>query len=183
MNEALRIIGREGMGRLTLSRLSSGIGVSEGAIYRHFDSKTAIIKEILNDLFFRVSNRMLEEIHQDKPVNDKLRDLIKQLYAMFEEQPAYVSLLFSEEYFFANQEIFYLMHTIVSSMQLYIRQILEQGKERHEIRSNLDIQDLSLLIMGSLRITVINWRLKRNHSELTIAGTRLLNSLLEMTAA
>lgn len=44
MASAREIIKNEGMGGLTVARLSHRIGVSDGAIYRDFESKMSIIK-------------------------------------------------------------------------------------------------------------------------------------------
>lgn len=180
MDKAMEIISRDGMEGLTIAHLSRRIGVSDGAIYRHFDSKLSIIKEILNDLFYQVSEQMMEEVGKEGPVRDKLERITTKLYRIFEEQPAYISLLFSEEYFFSDDEIFYLMHTIVNSMQLYMRQILVQGIEKKELKSNLSSQHMALLIMGAMRITVLNWRLKRNQDGLEKTGVSLMNSVIEL---
>ena len=180
MAKALEIIGNEGMGKLTISHLSHNIGVSDGALYRHFDSKLSIIKEILNELFYHVSEQMVEEVRKDKPVKIKLQHIITKLYQLFEEKPGYVSLLFSEEYFFSDAEIFYLMQTIITTMQMYLRQMLEQGIENRELKSSMDSTHMALLIMGAMRITVLNWRLQRNNETLGKNGESLMNSVIEL---
>jgi AcrR family transcriptional regulator len=178
--KALDIIGNDGLGALTIANLAGHIGVSDGAIYRHFDSKISIIKEILNDLFFEVSDQIMDEISREIAAGEKLRIVISSLYGMFERQPAYISLLFSEEYFVSDDDIFYLMHTIVNTMQLYIRQILEEGIKNREIKQRLNTTHITLLIMGSMRITVLNWRLKRSNGELNDSGKKLLETILEL---
>jgi len=177
MDKAMEIISSDGMEGLTIAHLSKRVGVSDGAIYRHFDSKLSIVKEIMNGLFYHVSQEMMDEIEKDGPARDKLERITGKLYRLFEKQPAYVSLLFSEEYFFSDEEIFYLMHTIVNTMQLYMRQILVQGIENKELKKNLSSQHMSLLIMGAMRITVLNWRLKRNHEGLEKSGLDLMRSM------
>lgn len=178
--KAMEIIGEDGMGALTIANLSAKIGVSDGAIYRHFDSKISIIKEILNDLFFQVSDQMMDEINKAGSAEDKLRTVINMLYGLFEKQPAYVSLLFSEEYFVSDEDIFYLMHTIVNMMQLYIRQILEKGVDEDQSKRKINTNHIALIIMGSMRITVLNWRLKRSNTGLKEGGMKLLNSILDL---
>lgn len=179
----MEIISKEGMGALTISNLSRHIGVSDGAIYRHFDSKLSIIKEILNDLFFLVSDQMVDEVNRKVHVKDKLKYVIGKLYHIFEVQPAYVSLLFSEEYFVSNDELFYTMHTIVNTMQLYLKQIIEEGIAHKELTKGMDSTQMSLLIMGSMRITVLNWRLKRYSGNLYESGEKLLDSILKLMEA
>ncbi len=180
MNNAMEIIGSEGINGLTITHLSTRIGVSDGAIYRHFDSKMSIIKEILNELFYNISDQMMAEINSKKKTRDKLQGITSKLYRLFEEKPGYVSLLFSEEYFVSDDEIFYLMHTIINTMQLYLRQMLDQGIKQKDLKSSLDSQNMALLIMGTMRITVLNWRLKRNRNGLEKTGVRLINSVIEL---
>lgn len=183
MSKAMEIIGNEGIKGLTISHLSQKIGVSDGAIYRHFDSKMAIIREILNELFYHISDQMITEINSNKTTKDKLTGITSQLYRLFEEKPGYVSLLFSEEYFVTDDEIFYLMHTIINTMQLYIRQMLEQGIKLKELKSSIDSQNMALIIMGAMRMAVLNWRLKRSHNGLEMNGKKLINNIITLMEA
>lgn len=123
---------------------------------------------------------MMAEISNKSPVRSKLKRIIDKLYALFEEEPGYVSLLFSEEYFISDEEIFYLIYTIVNTMQLYIRQMLDQGIEKKELEKDLNSQHMALLIMGSMRITVLNRRLKRNRQGLRKAGEAITEELLKL---
>ncbi len=89
MDKAMEIISKDGMEGFTMAHLSKRIGVSDGAVYRHFDSKLSIIKEILNGLFYHVSQQMMDEIEKEVPVRDKLERITTKLYRLFEEQPAF----------------------------------------------------------------------------------------------
>jgi len=53
----LEIISSEGIGKLSTRNLASKIGVSEGALFRHFSSKKDIMLSILAD----VKNELLVE--------------------------------------------------------------------------------------------------------------------------
>ncbi len=44
---ALEIIEKEGLGTLTLRELTKRVGTSRSAIYRHFDSKEALMQEVI----------------------------------------------------------------------------------------------------------------------------------------
>lgn len=46
----LEIISTEGIGKLSIRNLASKIGVTEGALFRHFSSKREIILSILDDV-------------------------------------------------------------------------------------------------------------------------------------
>ncbi|MDZ7763714.1 MAG: TetR/AcrR family transcriptional regulator [Melioribacteraceae bacterium] len=64
----LEIISSEGIGKLSTRNLASKIGVSEGALFRHFSSKKEIMLSILSD----VKNELLttqEEIVYSSKMN------------------------------------------------------------------------------------------------------------------
>jgi len=46
----LEIISTEGIGKLSIRNLASKIGVTEGALFRHFSSKKEIMLSILDDV-------------------------------------------------------------------------------------------------------------------------------------
>jgi hypothetical protein len=75
------------------------------------------------------------------------------------------------------------MHTIVNTMQLYLKQIIEEGIAHKELTKGMDSTQMSLLIMGSMRITVLNWRLKRYSGNLYESGEKLLDSILKLMEA
>ena len=48
INAAIGIISKQGYQELTTKHLAESVGVSEAALYRHFDSKTDLVHSILD---------------------------------------------------------------------------------------------------------------------------------------
>src|SRR3989304_3333254 len=64
IDQARKIIAAQGMEGLTTRALAQAVGITEGAIYRHFESKDDIIDGLIDDIeamFFAVAERAQEE--------------------------------------------------------------------------------------------------------------------------
>src|SRR4030066_1141234 len=93
----LEIISSEGIGKLSTRNLAAKIGVTEGALFRHFSSKKEIMLAILND----VKNELLteqEKITYSSSLNaeEKLFKFLCRHVKYLVENKGITILLFSE---------------------------------------------------------------------------------------
>jgi AcrR family transcriptional regulator len=154
IDESIKIIDEKGIQGLTIKNLSKAIGISEPGIYRHFDSKTAILTTILDNFKeMAVGLAGIMETYNTSAI-EKLRFMFTQLFDMFSENPSIVSVIFSEE-IFKNEEI--LKNKIVEILNMNtqtIENIISEGQKEKNVRDDIDAKSLTLLTMGSLRLLV-----------------------------
>ena len=125
---SIEIISQKGIQGLTIKNLSKKIGISEPAIYRHFDSKTEILVTILNN--FKEMATFLGGLmkNNDSSAAEKIEFMFSRIIAIFSETPSLISVIFSEE-IFKNEEI--LKNKIVEIMDMN-EEIIEQEKDVRE---------------------------------------------------
>lgn len=182
MDAAVDIIAEDGIQRLTTKSLSRRIGITEPALYRHFDNKLAILVAVLEH-FAEWSSAILKDIVQsDRTPEEKLRELFRQHTTRFMESPATSAILFSEEIFKDPRELVNAMMRTMGVAEGYVRQILEEGISEGSFRSDVPIEHLALMAMGSLRLLVTRWRLGRYHFNLYEEGVRLADSIVRMVS-
>ena len=174
---SIEIISQKGIQGLTIKNLSKKIGISEPAIYRHFDSKTDILLTILNN--FKEMATFLGGLMKGNngSATEKIEFMFSRIIEVFSETPSLISVIFSEE-IFKNEDI--LKKKIVEIMDMnenIIEQIITQGQEKGEVRSDIDCNNLALIVMGSLRFRVKQWDLKDYSGNLKKEGGDLINSL------
>jgi hypothetical protein len=58
--------------------------------------------------------------------------------------------------------------------------IIEEGQKNNELRNGIPINEMAGMIIGSIRYTVIKWRLSHFEFDLLNEGTILLNSIKEL---
>lgn len=177
MDESIKIIDDKGIQGLTIKNLSKAIGISEPGIYRHFESKTEILLSILNN--FKEMAEMLSGLMKDfeGTAFEKIDFMFSRMLDMFSETPSMVSVIFSEE-IFKNEELLKLKITEVLNMHAQtIEYIITKGQEENNVRKDIEVKTLALIIMGSLRLLVKRWDLNNHNFDLNNEGSKLIKGL------
>jgi len=178
---AIELIAEKGIQKLTIKNMANRIGVAEGAIYRHFDSKMDILLGILtrfkeNRIF---SADITDSSDEGDPVG-KLRALFISHFKNFTENPATASVIFSEEIFQNDKRLSDRVYEIMKENQRLVRDILRRGQEGGKIRRDISATQLSLLITGSLRLLVTKWRLSGYQFNLIEEGDSLFETVRQV---
>lgn len=182
IEESIKIIDKKGIQGLTIKNLSRAIGISEPGIYRHFESKTAIVLSILNN--FKEMAEMLSGLMEtfEGTAIEKIRFMFSKMLSLFSENPSMVSVIFSEE-IFKNEELLKLKITEVLNLHAStIEQIIANGQEEANVRKDIEVKTLALIIMGSLRLLVKRWDLNNHNFNLNKEGGKLINGLDKILA-
>jgi len=175
--ESIKIIDEKGIQGLTIKNLSKAIGISEPGIYRHFESKTDILLSILNN--FKEMAEMLSGLMKDfeGTAIEKIDFMFSRMMELFSATPSLVSVIFSEE-IFKNEELLKLKITeVLNTHAATIEQIIQKGQTENDVRKDIDIKTLALMIMGSLRLLVKRWDLNSHNFDLNKEGSKLIKGL------
>ena len=180
IDEAVNLIDEKGIQGLTIKNLSKKIGISEPALYRHFDSKTDILLSILKD--FKEMAITLGNVldKMEGTTLEKINLMFSSLLELFSETPSMVSVIFSEE-IFKNEKI--LKDGIIEIMNLHaqtLEKIIESGQADNTIRNDIDKNHLSLMVMGSIRLFVKKWDLNNYSFDLKMEGKKLIAVLSQI---
>ena len=177
VEESIKIIDEKGIQGLTIKNLSKAIGISEPGIYRHFESKTEILLSILNN--FKEMAEMLSGLIKDfeGTAIEKIEFMFSRMLELFSETPSMVSVIFSEE-IFKNEELLKLKITEVLNLHAQtIENIIAKGQEEENVRKDIELKTLALMIMGSLRLLVKRWDLNNHNFNLNKEGSKLILGL------
>jgi AcrR family transcriptional regulator len=180
MTEATKIVNQKGLSALTMSLLAKNVGITEGAIYRHFSCKNDLIMEILNDIFLETTNQIIEIISQNLSNTEKLMKIMINQLSRFKKHPAQASFLFSEEYFLTNHEIKMLVYSIITTVQLYLQEIFEDGRLKGEFKSSIETRHTSMMFLGMVRMLVLNWKLSDYQWDLPTYGENHFHNFIKM---
>lgn len=180
IGEAINIISELGIQGLTIKNISKKIGISEPAIYRHFDSKIEILLAIL-DTFKQNKQLALTKIAVDNiPALKKLEEIFFHHFQVFSENPALAAVIFSEEIFKNEHRLSETVLSIMNVNQQIMIDILENGQSNNEIRNDISVKQLALVIMGSLRLFITQWRLSGFSFNLKKEGGDLWDSVQKL---
>jgi AcrR family transcriptional regulator len=177
VDKSIELISEKGIQGFTIKNLSKSVGISEPAIYRHFEGKVEILKTILNQ-FVDMSELFSELMSSsDMKAIDKIRFMFEKMVSLFVETPAIISVLFSEEIFKNEEGLKNLIVGIMNTNERTIENILFKGQKEKEIRHDVSENNIALIVMGSLRLMVKRWDLNNHNFDLSVAGEDLMLSL------
>ncbi len=174
---SIHIISERGLQDLTMKNLSHELGISEPAIYRHFESKQKIIIAVLES--FKHQNRLIET---PLPIDGEqsflhLTKYIEMIIKRLKDNPALSAVIFSEDIFQNQTELSDLVKNIMNSTILFFMNLIDKGQQDGSIRRDIEKDDLSVIVMGSLRQIVTVWRLSGFSIDLIESGNKLNRTL------
>ena len=170
---ATKLIGDKGIQNLTTKNLAREIGFSEPALYRHFKGKTEILACVLD--FYR--EKLQEGIGR---INElelsgimKLREIIEFQFDNFSNNPAIVMVIFAETSFQNEKVLSEAVLNILTEKKARVVAIIETGQADGSIRQDVNADYLASFFMGSMRFTILKWRLSAYSFDLKKEGKSL----------
>ncbi len=177
INAATELIGENGVQRLTTKSLAARIGFSEPALYRHFKDKNEILRSLLLHFKGTMGEGLKRIIYSDKTGLDKLSDIVSYQFDFFVKFPAVIMVIFSETSFQNNKNLSRTVKSILDDKRKIIHDIVKSGQKDGSIRDDLDFEQISNIVMGSMRVTVLNWRLSDYNFDLLAESKKLINTI------
>jgi AcrR family transcriptional regulator len=174
---ALGLINEKGIQGLTIKNLSKRLGITEPAIYRHFENKIQILIALLDLLKKNTSVIFEAELNSDETAVLKVARLFEKHFKSFAEMPSLASVVFSEEMFRNEEKLTDKISEVIEANNKTLLTILKQGQQNNEIRSDIEAEHLVIFIMGALRLFVKKWQFAKFTFDLQKEGHKLIQSV------
>ena len=177
ISTALDLISEKGIQGLTIKNLSKKLGITEPAIYRHFENKIQILIALLDLLKKNTSGIFEAELNSDETAVRKIERLFEKHFKSFAEMPSLASVVFSEEIFRNEEKLISKISEVIDHNSQTLLTILKEGQQKNEIRSDIEVEHLVIFIMGALRLFVKKWQLAKFSFDLQKEGNKLIQSV------
>ncbi len=136
---------------ITTAAIAKRMGLTQGALFRHFPNKDAILQAVME----WVSERLLSRV--DKAVQAAASPLAA-LEAMFlthvefvVEHPGVPRMLFGELQRAEETGPKRMVQTLIRSYGERLRRLIEEGKTQGELETHLDTEASALLFIGTIQ--------------------------------
>ena len=144
----LDIIAEEGLHNISTRNLAKKIGLTEGAIFRHFSSKRDIIKGIMDDVENDLVGNLRNITLKPEKAADKLFNYLCYNVRYLKENRGITILLFSEATHLGDKELKAKLNQILSEQKQFIIKIVKDGISEGEWNVNVVPEDLAVIYMG-----------------------------------
>lgn len=156
---AVEIIRDGGIEALSMRKLADKVGVSRSAPYHHFSDKHELLCAIAEQGFVLQGQAVAVEINPDQPVQQQMRNFVKEYVGWAVEHPQYYNLMFGGD--------IWRSITVPESFKQYSHRYFRQYVERVEVWQK---QGLIASELEALRFAQVSWSTMHGLARLIIDG-------------
>ncbi len=144
----LTIIHRDGLKKVSTKNIANEIGLSEGSIFRHFDSKKDIILSIMDDVIMDLVGNLKKISLETTSPEKRLFKYLCQTISYLIEHKGITILLFSEASYENDEDLILKLNYIFKNQKLYVGNIVLDGMNNGQWDKTIAIKDFVSLYMG-----------------------------------
>ena len=164
---ARKLIIKRGSEHLTVSRIAREAGISEGAIYRHFRSKTEILSFLLDHAGSSLLGDMALQSAENHTTLETISDVLEKHLKAIEKRHGSSFQVIAEVVSFGDKKLNRKAFDIISSYIGRLSDLLSAGARQGSVRADIDPQAVATLIFGMVQGLVNLWALSNYSFGLT----------------
>lgn len=172
-----KILSASGVSGLTIKNLAQAMKFSESAIYRHFDSKEAIVVAMLAYLAENMDERLGKVISNQKNPKENLEAIFLDQFAFFSKNPHFVVAVFSDGLMEASQKINAAILRIMQVKMKHLMPVIMQGQQQGFFTNAITTEEMMHIIMGSFRLQMFKWRIANFQFDIQRQGVTMLHAI------
>ncbi|WP_032379360.1 TetR/AcrR family transcriptional regulator [Rhodococcoides fascians] len=151
---AARMFAQRGYSQTTVRDIADEAGILSGSLYHHFDSKEAMLTEILRQFMDDLRSQFALTVQESASAPEALEGLIRNTFARIHEWPYAVALYQNESgLFMTASEFEFVADASVEIAKLW-RGVLDSGRESGDFRPDLDTELVYRFIRDAVWSTV-----------------------------
>jgi TetR/AcrR family transcriptional repressor of nem operon len=172
--KAAELFNQRGLEGTSMADLMEATGLEKGGIYRHFPSKEAVAAEAFDYAWEEAFQERVRDLGSISGSVDRLKHLIANFVERRSSIPGGCPLLNTAvESDDGNPVLRERARHALEKWQELIVSIIREGIERREIRTEVNPNQIAMLIISSLEGALMISRLERNRDALLAARSHL----------
>lgn len=172
---AAKLIATHGMEGLTIKSLSKKVGISQAAVYRHFSSKDQVLKCMILYLMGRLQNNMNNQSVYSENTIQILGKVIKNQFEFFSGNHEFVAVIFNEDAFMNNSALSSTVRGLMAMKKKFLTEYIKKGQADNSIRDDMQPEELTHILMGGIRLLILQWKLNDYSFDLAEKGEEYWN--------
>lgn len=164
---------------ITTQAIASRIGVTHGALFRHFPDKAAIWRSVFDWLGTRLGGVADAALASGGTPLAVLERLFHAQVAFVADHPGVPRILFHELQRPAGSPLQLLARNIVGAYRERLKTLIRRAKEAGELPSNLDEEAAAVLFVGTVQGLVVQSTLFSGALDMREAAQRIFPLLID----
>ncbi len=164
---ALQLVASEGVKRLSIAAVARRVGLVPSGIYRHFQSKDAMLDAVLDLLDAKLQANVKAAQEETADPLGRLHGLFLRHIRFIREGQAFPRIIFSDEALAARPERRTRVRRIVGDYLAAIEHMVRDGQQRGLINRQLLPRTAAMLFLGMIVPAGVVWHLTDGGFNLT----------------
>lgn len=176
---AIEILDESGCAGLTTKEIARREGISEPAIYRHFDSKLDIVLAILDRFaaFDQVIRNTIRE--QGMGSQEALTYYLESYAVYYQNYPQITTIMFSWDLFRYEETTNRKMMEILNRRHDFIKGILFQGQSSGVFAADVSADTLADIVLGQIMSATYWWKINNSAYDLKGRITQTIHWIMK----
>ncbi|SNS13821.1 transcriptional regulator, TetR family [Anaerovirgula multivorans] len=156
----IEVINELGIQGLSTREIAKREGISEGTIFKHFQSKNQLLLAVL-DYYSQYDSDIVKSINLKnlEPI-DAILYFVDAYATYYESYPAITVISQSYDVLSYNPKLTNKIKDIFLGRIKTMETLVKEGQTLGEIHPNADAEKLASMILGSFRIICLKWRME-----------------------
>jgi TetR/AcrR family transcriptional regulator, cholesterol catabolism regulator len=160
---AAELFARKGVAATTVREIADQVGILSGSLYHHFDSKEAMVDEILSPYLKDLGEACSTVAARPADPRGKLRDLIAACLAVVEAHPHATEIYQSDVNYLAQFERFGYLTAAATQVRQAWLEVLNDGVQQGAFRPDLEPRIIYRLMRDAIWPSVRWFRPSREY--------------------
>lgn len=151
---AAELFARKGIGATTVREIADAVGILSGSLYHHFESKDAIVAEILTGYLGAIQARYATVLASGKSPVESLHDLVLTSLQVASERPHATAIYQNELHYLRERQRFASVLAGAADIQRTWLLVIEKGVADGSFRSDIAPRVFYRLIRDAVWLSV-----------------------------
>ena len=151
---AAELFARKGVGATTVREIADAVGMLSGSLYHHFESKDAIVAEILTGYLRAIQDRYAAVLASGKSPAESLHDLVLTSLEVASEQPGATTIYQNERAYLRERPRFAAVLAGAAEIQRTWLLVIEKGVAEGSFRADIAPRVFYRLIRDAVWLSV-----------------------------
>jgi len=168
MAGSLKLLYHSGYNKLTLKNISEQLNIDMDTLTSLYSSPVEIMTETIQ-WAIRFGDALRNDLERIADPSEKLKRYILMHFAFISSNPEMASLLLADESISGSRRVHKKLKQLRSHRIELLKHILTEGSTKEHWVSD-DVDQMALMILGFMRMTVASWKQSHKHESPYVRG-------------
>jgi TetR/AcrR family transcriptional regulator, cholesterol catabolism regulator len=154
LTSAAALFARKGVAATTVREIADEVGILSGSLYHHFESKEAIVDEVVSSYLEDLRNRYKQVLAGDNDPRARLHDMVVASLEVVESHPHATEIYQNDVNYLSQFERFAYLKNAGKEVQASWLEVINAGIAQGVFRSDLDAKILYRLMRDAVWLSV-----------------------------